>query len=223
MLKPGRPTKQDSEDLTARMVAVATRMFLERGYAGTTIDELAQRLGATKRSVYSRCADKAELFRLVTTRYAQEAIGRLAPLVVDDRPLVEQLHGACRDVLRMFLEPDVIAMERVVVAEAGRFPEITPILEAARLRAMERLYPILRQLAPASTDDALREWAQMLWDLVIAAPVRAAALGLWPEQTALALDRFIARRIALFLDGLSSLSDAADGPHDHLAGRPTCR
>lgn len=211
MPKPGRPTKKQSEDLTARLIAAATALFLEKGYAGTTIDELALRLGAAKRTVYSRFADKADLFRLVTTNYADQALGQLAPIVVDDRALPEQLHGACRDILRLILAPDVIHMERVAIAETERFPEIAPIFEAARLRAMERFYPILRRLSPGSTDEAVRERAQMLWDLVISPPVRATALNVWPHQTKAAMDEFISRRIALFLPAHSAGSRRTTG------------
>lgn len=204
MPKPGRPMKEQSEDLTVRIVAVATRLFLEEGYAGTTIDELARRLGAAKRSVYSRFADKADLFRLVTATYAERALCRLAPIAVDERPLPEQLRSLCLETLRLFLEPDVIAIERVVVAEAGRFPEIVPILETARLSAMERFYPVLVGLGCGATDAPPREQAQMLWDLVIAAPVRAAALDLWPRSE-IAMEQVVARRVALFLGGLPAL------------------
>lgn len=197
MPKPGRPTKEQSADLTARIVAAATDLFLERGYAGATVDELAQRIGAAKRTVYSRFADKADLFHLVTTNYAERALGRLSPVVVDDRSLDEQLHGACREVLQLVLAPNVIRMERVVIAETERFPEIAPIFEAARLRAMERFHPILKRLG--ATDETIAERAHMLWDLVIAPPVRATALNLWPHKTAAAMDEFISRRIALFL------------------------
>lgn len=211
MAKPGRPTKKQSEDLTARLIAVATVLFLEKGYAGTTIDELAMRLGAAKRTVYSRFADKADLFRMVTTNYAENALGQMPPVVVDERELAEQLHGACRDILGMVLAPDVIRIERMVMAEAERFPEIAPVFEAARLRTMERFHPILRRLDPGLTDEAVRERAKMLCDLVIAPPVRATALNLWPHQTAAALDQFISRRIALFLPAHSAVSRRTNG------------
>ncbi|MCY1668755.1 TetR/AcrR family transcriptional regulator [Rhizobium sp. SL86] len=210
MPKPGRPLKEQSEDLTDRMVAVATRLFLEKGYAGTTIDELARRLGSAKRSVYSRFTDKADLFRLVTTTYAEQSLRQLGPVVVDERPLSEQLQSVCLDTLRLFLEPDVIAIERVVVAEAVRFPEIVPILESARLSAMERFYPVLLRLGCGPTEAATRDQAQILWDLVVAAPVRAAALGLWPRSE-LAMEQFVAQRVTLFLGGLPTLQKTDSG------------
>lgn len=212
MPKPGRPMKEQSDDLTARMVAVATRLFLEKGYAGMTIDELARRLGSAKRSVYSRFADKADLFRMVTTTYAEQALRQLAPVVVDERPLSEQLRNVCLDTLLLFLEPDVIAIERVALAEAGRFPEIVPILESARLSAMNRFYPFLLKFGYGPTEADIREQAQMLWDLVVAAPVRAAALDLWP-RSAIAMEHFVAQRVALFLGGVPALQNA-DPVHD---------
>lgn len=221
MHKPGRPMKEQSEDLTARIVGVATRLFLEKGYAGMTIDELARRLGAAKRTVYRRFAEKSDLFRLVTTTYAEQALSQLAPVIVDERPLPEQLRSICLETLLLFLEPDVISMERLVVAEAGRFPEIVPILESARLSAMKRFYPVLLRLGCGPTEAAAREQAQMLWDLVVAAPVRAAALGLWP-RSAIAMERFVDQRVALFLCGLpapQNADPARDRSHFEIAIR----
>ncbi len=214
MPKAGRPTREQSDNLTARIVAVATRLFLEKGYADTTIDELAQRLGIAKRSLYSRFSDKAALFRLVTTTYAEQALSRLTPIMIDDRPLEEQLQTACLDLLGLFLEPDVIAMERVVVSEARRFPEIVPILETARLSAMERLYPILVQLGCGPAKETVQEQAQILWDLVIASSVRAAALDLRLQTTRGDIELFVTQRITLFLHGLLALQarDAAPLP-----------
>lgn len=214
MAKAGRPTREQSDHLTARIVAVATRLFLEKGYADTTIDELAQRLGVAKRSVYSRFSDKAALFRLVTTTYAEQALSRLTPIMIDDRPLEEQLRTACLDLLGLFLEPDVIAMERVVVSEARRFPEIVPILETARLSAMAYLYPLLVQLGCGPAKETVQEQAQILWDLVIAAAVRATALDLRLQTTRGASELFVTQRITLFLHGLSALQarDAESRP-----------
>lgn len=229
MPKAGRPTREQSDNLTARIVAVATRLFLEKGYADTTIDELAQRLGIAKRSLYSRFSDKAALFRLVTTTYAEQALSRLTPIMIDDRPLEEQLQTACLDLLGLFLEPDVIAMERVVVSEARRFPEIVPILETARLSAMERLYPILVQLGCGPAKETVQEQAQILWDLVIASSVRATALDLRLQTTRGDIEMFVTQRITLFLHGLLALQarDAAPlpvGSHcNNWENERTCR
>lgn len=199
----GRPTRQDAARLTDRIIETATRMFLEKGYAGTTMEEVAIANGAAKRSLYSRFPSKAELFRAVTLTYASTALARLSPVTVDRQSSERQLEAVCIELLHLFLAADVIAMERIVVAEAVRFPEIVPILEDARIQARDRLSPILRQIAlDARRDDVdVSDAAQALWDLTIASRVRGAALGLC--DSAVTEDAIVATRsrIALFLRG----------------------
>lgn len=166
MSRRGRPTLEQSEDLTARIVATSIKIFLEKGYADATIDELAATLGIAKRSFYSRFSSKADLFRAAGNAYASAWIDGLPPVVPDDRDPADQLFDVCTDLLRYFLHPDVIAMERTFIAEAVRFPEMVPVLEGIRFRAMHRLYPVLR-LIGADTDRELDDSARLIWDLIV--------------------------------------------------------
>lgn len=96
MPKPGSPTNQGSNDLASRIVEVATRTLLDRGYAGTTIDELVAVLGASKRSIYSRFVTKDELDRAVTACYAGQALNGLPSATSDDRSAEDRLqHRWC--------------------------------------------------------------------------------------------------------------------------------
>lgn len=219
MLKPGRPTKQNSNELSRRIVEVGTRMFLDKGYAGTTIDELAMVLGASKRSLYSRFANKAEFFRAVTVSYAEQALRTIPDEAATARSAEDRLYNGCLDLLGIFLEPDTIAIERIIVNEAAQFPEIVPILESARLSAMRYLYPPLATLGCLSVDDPrTSEAAQMPWDLTIAAQVRGAALGLGPMQVTEQTRAELRRRVSLFLRGYSALDDGTALNFDEKEG-----
>lgn len=50
-----------------------------------------------------------------------------------DRAVADQLLDVCQDPLPYFLHPDIIAMERTLVAKADHFPEIVPVLEDVRI------------------------------------------------------------------------------------------
>lgn len=219
MARAGRPTKQESEDLSRRIVEVATRMFLEQGYADTTIDALATVLKASKRSIYARFANKADLFRAVTVSYAEQALHGIPPHFPADQLAEEQIYNACLDVLGLFLTADVIAIERVVVHEAGQFPEIVPIMEGARSSAMSHLHPGVAALGSWPVDDPrTRASAQMLWDLTVAAQVRGAALGLWPPAVTEQTRSETRKRIKLFLHGHAALVEQAH-PDEHEESR----
>ena len=59
----GRP----GHDLEA-VLAVSVRLFNERGYEATSMEDLARRLGITKSSIYHHVASKEELLRLAVNR-----------------------------------------------------------------------------------------------------------------------------------------------------------
>jgi AcrR family transcriptional regulator len=54
----------------AAALDAAMRAFWERGYEGTSLDDLTQAMGINRSSLYATFGDKATLFRLVMDRYA---------------------------------------------------------------------------------------------------------------------------------------------------------
>jgi len=51
----------------AAVVDAARTLFMEQGYAGTTMDDIARRAGLTKRTLYNNYVDKEALFRLIVS------------------------------------------------------------------------------------------------------------------------------------------------------------
>ena len=69
-------------DLRRRQVlAVAEALFVERGYAGTSMDELAARVGVSKPVVYDLVGSKEQVFASCTERVAEELAGSVADAV----------------------------------------------------------------------------------------------------------------------------------------------
>jgi AcrR family transcriptional regulator len=64
-VKAGRPTEFDTD----RALDVAMRLFWERGYEGTSIADLSQKMGIHPSSIYGAFGDKQALFALAAKRY----------------------------------------------------------------------------------------------------------------------------------------------------------
>lgn len=74
-----RPTGRTQYDLE-RLLAVAVEVFIERGYDGTSMEDLAKATGITKSSIYHHIASKEQLLRLAVER----ALGALFAITEEE-------------------------------------------------------------------------------------------------------------------------------------------
>jgi AcrR family transcriptional regulator len=115
-----RSRRHEFSDATRQaLVDGAVELFTERGYAGTSLDEIARRAHVTKGALYHHFAGKHALFEAAFDAVGSVAVTRLADAVaggVDGagEPW-ETLRAGLRAYLRMCLDP---AFQRIVVHEA---------------------------------------------------------------------------------------------------------
>jgi TetR/AcrR family transcriptional repressor of mexJK operon len=121
----GRPTREQAEARQEALLDTALDMFLEGGFERTTIDAIAANLGMTKRTVYARHADKAALFRASVERAIERYTIPLEALhAVDSGDLEETLTAIAYLRIAKIMSPEGLQMQRILNAEAPRFPEI---------------------------------------------------------------------------------------------------
>ena len=127
------------------LVAVATRLFAERGYHGTSMADLAEAMGVQKGSLYSLTESKQELLVAVTRDGAAAFHGALDRMPESVSPL---------DRIRLALRAHLAVVSRQVDAATvftreWRFleePEQTSF-RAERRRYEERWHELLREAA----------------------------------------------------------------------------
>lgn len=123
----------------AEIVAAAERLFLEQGYGATSMDGVAAAAGASKRTVYNHFPSKEELFRAVVEGLYEELHGAVAAPATGGDPRLA-LTTFATALLAHIARPEIRALVRLVIAEHGRFPEITNIFFAAgKEQAVARL------------------------------------------------------------------------------------
>lgn len=122
----GRPVKAKAASPTKRerVVAAATRLFLEEGYGATGMDAIAKEADVSKATVYSYYADKASLFADVMVRMCEEIGGPaqmqdLAGATPEATLRAIALHGVHR-----VLEAVRRQIFQRVMAESRQFPEL---------------------------------------------------------------------------------------------------
>src|SRR5215469_5226807 len=98
--KMGRP-REFSETAT---LDAAMRVFWEKGYEGTSLDDLTQAMRINRSSLYSTFGDKESLFRRVIARYQSGPLGFLPNALAEPgaRAVVEAL---LRSTVKFLVDP----------------------------------------------------------------------------------------------------------------------
>src|SRR6266481_9119568 len=87
----------------AELTRAAARLFAEKGYHGTSVNDLAEALGVQKGSLYSHIDSKADLLWEVA-REGAEAFHAALDTVPDEGPVLERIAAALRAHLRVVAE-----------------------------------------------------------------------------------------------------------------------
>ena len=200
--KPGRPPRAVGVRLADQILDAAQDLFLKQGYEATTVEEIAARIGATKRTIYVRFVDKAQLFRAVVTRVLHARRPRLNT-IGPDRAVEERLTDMGAAVLRYVLDPDVVSVSRVVTAEAYRFPELNQMIEEqAALGVTPAIERILQEEVESGRLELrdIRLASRLLLSLLTGLPAKDAGRAARPLGQA-ERQRWVRGSVSLFLDG----------------------
>lgn len=106
------------------IVEAATQVFLQKGFGGASMDEIAKAAGVAKQTLYGYFAGKDDLFLAIIERRREELFGDW-PKTIDGRRDIDEylIHLGDRVAEMLFVE-DTLELYRLVVAETPRFPEI---------------------------------------------------------------------------------------------------
>lgn len=217
----GRPSQEDALKRDARLVEIAAAMFMERGFDATTIDAVAEAASVGKATLYARYRDKGALFAAVFRRQ----IDRWLAVSTPDAPAAglrarDALLEMGRRMLAEILTPEAIAINRIVTAQAVRFPELARMVHRegwqrsnASVAAVLERFAADGQITVADPEMA----ADLFLGLVLGRPGRLAMLGIAidPEQA----DRRIEAAVSLFLDGVAA--PGRPGPGADWTGTPS--
>ncbi len=103
-----------AERTRKKLLQVARRLFAARGYARTSAEEIAERVGVTRGTLYYHFRDKRDLFRCLCEELEDECTERITRAVLQVEGVREQAKAATRAALDAFLDP---AYARIVVRE----------------------------------------------------------------------------------------------------------
>jgi AcrR family transcriptional regulator len=120
---PGERRELESPKYQAIMDA-ARDVILEQGYGAASVDAIARRAQVSKATLYAYFSSKAELFGAMIERACRTSFPKLFAHDIDHEDVARGLGQIARDFALVLMTPSSLAINRVVMAEAVRFPEL---------------------------------------------------------------------------------------------------
>jgi TetR/AcrR family transcriptional repressor of mexJK operon len=116
----GRPKTSSKE----RIRAAAKKLFAKHGYEGASIDEIARVASVSKPTLYAHFGSKERLFLEILEAAGDNIVAPFFGPETDGRPIEDVLLDHARTYARVLLTPEMLALNRLIVAEAHRFPDM---------------------------------------------------------------------------------------------------
>jgi AcrR family transcriptional regulator len=200
----GRPSLEQAALLGDRILDVAADLFLTEGYGATSIEAVAQHAGISKRTFYHRFSDKAALFDAVLRRIIQGIKAAPDAPIFEGGDLSQVLRRLARLAVRASVAPTTLALTRLMLTEAQRFPELAAVVarEGSRGDAVRQITALLERESCAGRLAINRPEfaAEQFLSLLMTVPQRR-AMGLGTPMTGAELDCWADDCVNLFLNG----------------------
>lgn len=201
----GRPKVRTEAETRDLVVAAAQRVFLSSGFRGASVSMVACEAGLSKRTIYDLFATKEEIMAHVV-RACRQDLHRL----IETRPvrtrddMVDGLRSFLRSFAHILVNPTFIGLYRLVLAEAGSYPELAnTFYREGPMRTIGKLAEWLerRRADGLLAFDDPTSLASMLVSMTIAEPLRQVAFGLIPIPDEARTIELADQALALFLHG----------------------
>lgn len=122
---PAPRWRRRKDDRPDEIIGAAVAVFAERGFAAARLDEIAERAGISRATLYLYFRSKEDLFKAAVRRL-------IVPVVARREKTADASSTASAELLRQFIGsfPDALesaglaAIPKLVIAESNNFPEL---------------------------------------------------------------------------------------------------
>ena len=107
------------------ILSAALDVFTERGFAATKLEDVARKAGVTKGTIYLYYESKEALFKAIVRQ-------TIVPVIAKGEEIAQAFTGSARDLFeklvreywRLVGETELAGIPKLMMAEAGNFPEL---------------------------------------------------------------------------------------------------
>ena len=209
----GRPTRDASAQLRDRILDVATELLFSHGYGATSIEAIARQARVSKRTLYQRFPDKLALMSAVIVRLIDSLRPPAHTSLTEGGSLEQILVRLGSLILHAALTPRVLQLQRLIVAESGRFPDLASAVAKAggRQEAVALISQLLLHhergaaMTPVDAEFAAHQFLQMIVSLP-----QLRTIGLGGPMTPAELESWVRNSVALFLGGYVRIAQRSE-------------
>jgi AcrR family transcriptional regulator len=200
----GRPQLRPDAETRQIIYEASRHEFARNGYAATSIEAVARLAGVSTKTLYRLVPNKATLFEGMVSDRLDRFLSDFNLRAVDHTDIAEALHAALMSVAELMLDEDVIALQRMILQESGKFSDLAGTFykngirrTAAALADWLRAQQARGLIALDDADEA----AGMLIGMLSSAPQRAAIFGGVPMLSRPQIEARVRSCVKLFLRG----------------------
>lgn len=107
------------------IIQAALEVFADRGFAATKLEDVARKAGVTKGTIYLYFANKEALFKALIRE-------TIVPVIAQGEALAQRFTGSARELFeklvreywRLVGETSLVNIPKLMMAEAGNFPQL---------------------------------------------------------------------------------------------------
>lgn len=200
----GRPQVRPDDETRSIIYEAARHEFAGSGYAATGMEAVARRAGVSTKTLYRLIPNKASLFDGMVTDRLERTLAKVDLRAIDHAEIEDALHAALMACADLTLDEEVIALQRMVLQEAGKSSDIAGTFYRngiQRISAALAAWLRTQQKRGLIELDDVDEAAGMLLGMIASAPRRAAMFGGVPLPSRRRIEARIRRCAKLFLRG----------------------
>ena len=180
------PRRKRQAEKRVALLDAAQVVFLTEGYAGTSMQAVADRAGVSKMTLYRHFKDKEELFLAMFFEQCMRSRERATVAPAHDVPeALGALEEFARGFVRAFTDPGALALFRMLIGEAGRFPQLgKSFYDHGPRQEIADIEVILSGLLPPAV---VRGRAQAFFYLALGDAYHQLLLGCFPDESSAAV------------------------------------
>jgi AcrR family transcriptional regulator len=202
-----RRQRRGGGELRAAILEAASEVFLNAGYEAASIEAVIEKVGGSKRAIYSHFGGKKELFSALVTEASSRVIGALSPKDVEGKDLRETLRIFGLRASRVLMAPTTLGLYRAVIAEGARQPDVAQaFFKCGPGRVTKSLATVLEQFrarGEISIDNSQRAAERFLGMLRDDVHLQV-VLGLRAPLNKAEIDRSVVQAVEIFLHGVAA-------------------